>query len=118
MAKTKVTLTDYEKIKKEFDSDFNDNELQERFERFEKNVKHFKGLYNELVPKVNEDISKQALLRHMIVESAKQGFLNTDAANQINVLDKRLDENIQTLDNFKSKFDFRFGIRCSFEYEK
>jgi hypothetical protein len=105
MAKAKKDLTDYEKIQKEFESDFNDNELQERFDRFENTVKHFKGLYNELVPKVNEDINKQALLRHMIVESAKQGFLNNDAANQLNVLDKRLDENIQNLDNFKSKFE-------------
>ena len=105
MAKAKKDLTDYEKIQKEFNEDFNDNELQERFEQFEKNVKAFKGLYNDLVPKVNEDISKQALLRHMIVESAKQGFLNNDAANQLNVLDARLEENIQNLDNFKSKFE-------------
>lgn len=104
MTKAKAKLTDYEKIQKEFNEDFNDNELQERFEQFEKNVKSFKGLYNELVPKVNEDINKQALLRQMIVESAKQGFLNNDAANQLNVLDARLTENIEKLENFESKF--------------
>ena len=105
MAKKKQSeLTDYEKIEKEFQEDFNDLELQERFEQFEKAVKNFKGLYNELVPKVNEDINKQALLRQMIVESAKQGFLNNDAANQLNVLDARLTENIEKLENFESKF--------------
>lgn len=105
MAKaTKKVLTDYEKIKKEFDEDFNDNELQERFDNFEKNVKHFKGLYNELVPKVNDGINRQALLRSMIVESAKMGFLNSDSAKELNILDAQLSTDIDSLENFKSKF--------------
>jgi hypothetical protein len=106
MAKaTKKVLTDYEKIQKEFEEDFMDNELQERFDNFEKTVKHFKALYNELVPEVNNDINKQAILRHMIVESAKMGFLNSDAANELNELDLRLTSNIEKVEGFKSKFE-------------
>jgi len=105
MAKKKLPeLTDYEKIKCEFESDYDENELQERFENFESTVKHFKSLYNELVPQINEKLKNVKELNGMIVESALMGFLNNDAAVKLKEVKAVLAEQMESADGFKEKF--------------
>lgn len=104
MAKKKE-LTPMEAIHKAFMEDFNDNELQERFNNFERTVKHFKGLYNDLVPKINERIDRQKKLVSLIIESAKLGFLNTDLVNDLKETEKYLEEWCAKADEFRAKFE-------------
>ena len=105
MAKKKqLELTDYEKIQKEFQEDFNDLELQERFEQFEKTVKDFKDLYNILVPQINEQIENIGNLNEMIVRSAKLGFLNIQAVNQLKETEASLKEQTEAADSYKERF--------------
>jgi len=104
MAKEKKQLTDYEKIQKEFESDFNDNELQERFDQFEKAVKDFKSLYNILVPQINNQINDVSTLNAMIVDSAKLGFLNQQAVNQLKEVEASLKEQMEAADSYKERF--------------
>ena len=105
MAKPKKELTPMEALHKEFMSDFNDNELQERFNNFEKNVKYWKGLYNDLVPKINDNINKKNTLVALIVECAKLDMLNTDAVNQLKETEKYLDEWFSKADEYRAKFE-------------
>lgn len=104
MAKTKKELTPIEALHKAFMEDFNDNELQDRFDKFEKNVQYWKGLYNELVPKINEQINKKNTLVSLIVECAKLGMLNTDAINQLKEIEKYLEEWCSKADEYRSNF--------------
>lgn len=104
MAKTKKQLSDYEKILNEFESDFNDTELQERYDRFEKTVKDFKELYNILVPQINSQIANAKTLSDMIVDSAKMGFLNTQAVNQLKETEASLKEQMDAANTYRERF--------------
>lgn len=104
MAKTKNQLSDYEKILNEFESDFNDTELQERYEQFEKTVKDFKELYNILVPQINSQIENAKTLSDMIVDSAKMGFLNTQAVNQLKETEASLKEQMDAANTYRERF--------------
>jgi hypothetical protein len=104
MAKTKKQLSDYEKILNEFESDFNDTELQERYDQFEKTVKDFKELYNILVPQINSQIANAKTLSDMIVDSAKMGFLNTQAVNQLKETEASLKEQMDAANTYRERF--------------
>ena len=104
MAKTKKQLSDYEKILNEFESDFNDTELQERYDQFEKTVKDFKELYNILVPQINTQIENAKTLSEMIVDSAKMGFLNTQAVNQLKETEASLKEQMDAANTYRERF--------------
>ena len=100
----KKVLTDYQKIEKEFQEDFNDNELQERFENFESAVKDFKGLYNILVPQINKQTEEVRTLNGMILASAKMGFINKDAIKQLKETEASLAEQTKAADEYKERF--------------
>jgi hypothetical protein len=104
MAKTKKELTAIEKLHKAFKEDFDDNELQDRFDNFEKTVKDFKQLYNILVPQINEQINHVNALHSMIIESAKIGFLNREAVNQLKEIEASLKEQTEAADSYKERF--------------
>jgi len=104
MAKQKKELTAIEKLNQAFMEDFNDMELQERYDRFVENVKYWKGLYNDLVPKINERIELKSKLTSLVLESAMLGILNTDAVNQIKEADKYLNEWCTKADEYRAKF--------------
>jgi hypothetical protein len=100
----KATKTEYEKIQAEFESDFNDMELQNRFDQFESAVKDFKGLYNVLVPQINKQIEDVSTLNAMIVNSAKLGFLNHEAVNQLKEVEASLKEQMEAADSYRERF--------------
>jgi chromosome segregation ATPase len=91
MAKTKKELTDLEKVTKEFNADFNDKELQERFDRFERTLADLKERYNKHVPEVNEKMKMVQDLAQMILDSAMMGFLNNDAIAKTKEINTYLD---------------------------
>ena len=106
MAKTKkqiIELTPVERVFAAFMEDFNDKELQERLEGFERTLKSVKTRYNELVPNLNDALTDQTILNQMILDSAKMGFINTDAIKRLKIVDSYLDENMQIADDLKQK---------------
>lgn len=105
MAKTKKELTDYEKVMKCFNDDFNDLELQERFNNFEKSLANLKERYNEHVPEVNAKINMAKDLDQMILDSAKMGFLNNDAITKAKEVQAYLDGIIPHMENLKSSME-------------
>jgi transcriptional regulator of heat shock response len=102
--KTQSELSDYKKIEREFRKELNDTELQQRFDQFEKNVKDFKGLYNILVPQINEQIKNVSVLQGMIVDSARMGFLNQDAVHQLKEVEAALKEKREAANTYVEKF--------------
>ena len=93
MAKTKkeiVELTPVERVFAAFMEDFNDTELQERLDGFEKTLKSLKTRYNELVPNLNDALKDQSILNQMILDSAKMSFINTDAIKRLKVVENYL----------------------------
>lgn len=106
MAKTKkqiVELTPVERVFAAFMEDFNDTELQERLDGFERTLKSLKARYNELVPNLNDALRDQTILNQMILDSAKMGFINNDAFKRLKIVDSYLDENIKIADDLKQK---------------
>ena len=105
MTKKKSEMTPLELLTKAFNEDFNDNELQERFEQFERTVKDFKDLYNVLVPQINKQINEAKTLNGMILESAKMGFINKDAIKQLKETEASLKEQTEAADTYRGKFE-------------
>lgn len=105
MAKTKKELTDYEKVMKAFHEDFNDLELQERFDNFERTLSSLKESYNEHVPEVNAKMKMSQDLAQMILDSAMMGFLNNDAIAKVKEVNTYLDGIRPYLDDLKVKMD-------------
>ena len=106
MAKTKkqiVELTPIERVFAAFMEDFNDTELQERLDDFEKTLKSLKDRYNQLVPNLDHALKDQTILNQMILDSAKMGFINTDAFKRLKIVDSYLDENMKIADDLKQK---------------
>ena len=103
MAKTKKELTDIEKVWKEFKEDFDDKELQERFDTFEKTLSNLKERYNEHVPEVNRKMQNVQELGQMILDSAMMGFLNNDAIAKVKEINTYLDGIRPHLDDLNAK---------------
>jgi len=106
MAKTKkqiVELTPVERVFAAFMEDFNDTELQERLDGFERTLKSLKARYNELVPNLNDALRDQTILNKMILDSAKMSFINNDAFKRLKIVDSYLDENMELANDLKSK---------------
>jgi len=109
MTKTKnpiVELTPVEKVHAAFMEDFNDTELQERFDNFERTLKSLKDRYNELVPNLNDALKDQSTLNQMILDSAKMSFINTDAIKRLKIVDGYLTENMKIADDLKNKMAY------------
>ena len=109
MAKTKkqaVELTPVEMVHAAFMEDFNDSELQERFDNFERTLKSLKDRYNELVPNLNDALKDQSILNQMILDSAKMSFINTDAIKRLKIVDNYLNENMAKADDLKTKMQY------------
>jgi chromosome segregation ATPase len=103
MAKTKKELTDLEKVMKEFREDFDDKELQERFDSFERTLANLKESYNEHVPEINQKVKMQQDLAQMILDSAMMGFLNNDAIAKAKEVNTYIDGIRPYLDDLKEK---------------
>jgi hypothetical protein len=119
MAKTKnpiVELTPVEKVHAAFMEDFNDTELQDRFDNFEKTLKSLKDRYNELVPNLNDALKDQSTLNQMILDSAKMSFINTDAIKRLKIVDGYLTENMKIADDLKNKMAYEQDLITKYKW--
>ncbi len=105
MPKAKVEKTPIELLTKSFLEDFNDNELQERYDGFERKVKTLKDQYNGLVPKINQSVDNAKELAVMVVKSAKMGFLNDQAIERLKEEECLFEELKKRADFFKKGFE-------------
>ena len=76
-AEAEAEKTAYEKIHDMFMEDFNDKELQERYDRFKRTREAAKERHNAIVPEINALIQKGESLKEMVVDMAVHG-LNTE----------------------------------------
>ena len=102
MAKVKKS-TEIESLWKAFHESYDDNELQVRYNGFQKNLESFKKQYNEMVPNINSALEDQTILRNQIIDSAKMSFLNTDSIKRLKVVETYLSENLPQIEDLKEK---------------
>lgn len=105
--KKKVTKTTeqtaYEKVYALFMEDFDDKEMQERFDNFKKSREAAKERHNTMIPEINLIIQKIDSLKTTIVDLALQGLSTEDPA-------RLLSETISAFKELKEKIDYQKSI--------
>lgn len=110
----KKEKTPLDNLIKSFLDDYNDNELQNRYDGMIENEKRHRKCYNELVPTINDLINRETILKMMIVESAKMGFLNAEVVTQLIRVERTLDENREKADAYKKDFEYEADLIKSY----
>jgi hypothetical protein len=79
--KSVIELTAYEKIYALLIEDFNDTEMQERYDNFKKTREAAKERHNAMIPDINLLIQKMHSLKTTIVDLALQSLSTEESAN-------------------------------------
>ena len=85
-------------LKQAFQKSYDDNELQERFNRFEKDLKSAKETHNKLVPRVNANLHTINTLKESVLQQALCGVLSLEATEKIKTLEAENKELIQKIE--------------------
>lgn len=108
MAKTtkpKVELTPQEKILKIFNEDLKDTELQQRYDRFLKELQMYKDSFNEIVPEYNALSIQYSKLEKHVLNSIALGFDITSEVEKLTSVEKNVIKLKGTLDNYKKRIE-------------
>jgi hypothetical protein len=98
--------TAFEKVHDLFMEDFNDKELQERYENFIRTREGAKERHNAMVPEINAIIQRGESLKEIIIDMAVHG-LNTDEPARI------LRETVPQAKELRDKIAYQKGIMDS-----
>ena len=98
--------TAFEKVHDLFMEDFNDKELQERYENFIRTREAAKERHNAMVPEINAIIQRGESLKEIIIDMAVHG-LNTDEPARI------LRETVPQAKELRDKIAYQKGIMDS-----
>ena len=98
--------TAFEKVHDLFMEDFNDKELQERYENFIRTREGAKERHNAMVPEINAIIQRGESLKEIIIDMAVHG-LNTDEPARI------LRETVPQAKELRDKIAYQKGIMGS-----
>lgn len=79
-----------EKLWDRFKDEYNDNELQRRFDGFKVTEKNLVDRHNALVEPINNLARDKSQLEEIIVSCAKQGMLNADAVSKLKATEQDL----------------------------
>jgi hypothetical protein len=94
--KEEKVLTDYEKVYKNFMDDYNDMELQNRYEGMVKSADRMKERINKEITEHNQNVETEQELQDLIFKSVLVGIMPTEAIEQFKDLNaknvKRLTE--------------------------
>lgn len=101
-AKPKVEKTAYELVFAEFQSDLNDKELQERYDRFSKTREAAKERHNKIIPEINDLISQHTKVRDLIVDLAVNGLDTSDAVRKFKELQEKIEHLAEIIEKEKS----------------
>jgi hypothetical protein len=105
-SKTKVEKTAFEKIYDLFMEDFNDKELQERYDNFKRTREAAKDRHNAMVPEINALIQKGESLKETVVDLAVQGLSTEEPA-------RLLRETVPLFKELRDKIEYQKGIMDS-----
>lgn len=111
-------------LKKAFQQEWDDNELDERYQRFERDLERAKEAHNELVPVINNNLQVIRTLKESVLEQALCGVLSSDATLKIKELEaenegliekieahrKIIDENKSLMEKYKDWSDRKLFI--------
>ena len=95
--------TAFEKVHDLFMEDFNDKELQERYENFIRTREGAKERHNAMVPEINALIQKGESLKETIVDLAVQGLSTEEAARLVR-------ETVPQVKELRDKIAYQKGI--------
>ena len=102
-AEPKPEKTAFEKVYDLFLEDFNDKELQERYERFIRTREAAKERHNAMVPEINAFIQKGESLKETVVDLAVQGLSTEEPARLIR-------ETVPQVKELRDKIAYQKGI--------
>jgi len=85
-------------LKKAFQQEWDDNELQERFNRFESDLKSAKDAHNKLVSQVNANLHTINTLKESVLQQALCGVLSHEATEKIYKLEAENEELIKKIE--------------------
>ena len=95
-----------EALKKAFNEEVNDTELQERYDRFIKDLERVTEGHNKLVTEINQNLEAIHILKDVVYKSAIQGILVNEATLKIKELEAVNVELMEELDSYKDRIQY------------
>ena len=95
-----------EALKKAFNEEVNDTELQERYDRFIKDLERVTEGHNKLVTEINQNLEAIHILKDVVYKSAIQGILVNEATLKIKELEAVNLELMEELDSYKDRIQY------------
>ena len=95
-----------EALKKAFNEEVNDTELQERYDRFIKDLDRVTEGHNKLVTEINQNLETIHILKDVVYKSAIQGILANEATVKIKELEAVNVELMEELDSYKDRIQY------------
>lgn len=105
-----------EALKKAFEEQVNDQELQRNYDGFKRNLEYVKSQHNELVPLINANLHSIRSLKDVVLNSAMEGVTALEAVEQIKVLEDKNSEMIEQINVYKEKIDYNKGLIEKYDY--
>jgi hypothetical protein len=102
-------------LKKAFQSEVEDLELQERYNRFQEHLEHAKKLHNELVQEVNPLIDQINSLRDAITSQAILGIIATEAISKLKELEAKVKGIVENIEVHKESIDYNKKLMESYQ---
>lgn len=95
-----------EALKKAFNEEVNDTELQERYDRFHKDLDRVREGHNKLVTSINQNLEVIHNLKDVVYKSAVQGILAEEAVKKIKELEAENADLVKELDSYKDRIQY------------
>lgn len=92
------------KVWNAFLEDYNDDELQLRYDRFVSNSKKTKEAYNRLVPSINETIDELSNIDELIFKSALINVINEVFLERRKILQKEIEDTTVEMQRLETSF--------------
>lgn len=95
-----------EALKKAFNEEVNDTELQVRYDQFHKDLERVTEGHNKLVTEINQNLEAIHILKDVVYKSAIQGILANEATVKIKELEAVNVELMEELDSYKDRIQY------------
>lgn len=99
-----------EALKKAFEEEVNDLELQERYDLFQKNLQQAKDNHNKIVPFLNQNVEARNILTSVIYNSAMEGILATEATKKMKELKAEMETLVAELEIHKESMEYNKNL--------
>lgn len=102
-------------LKKAFQQEWDDNELHERYQKFERNLLIAKESHNKLVPVINNNLQVIRTLKESVLQQALCGILNPAATEKIHKLEAENEELIKKIEFQKEAISKNANLMDKYE---